>query len=71
MITLLDASVLIALGDAGHVHESAAMSFFEREAVPGGWATCPITENAFLRILSRDDSVGSVVLAGPSAVETS
>lgn len=53
MITLLDASVLIALGDAGHVHEAAALRFFENEAVPGGWATCPITENAFLRILSH------------------
>ncbi len=53
MITLLDASLLIALGDAGHVHEAAAMRFFETEAVPGGWATCPLTENAFLRILSQ------------------
>ena len=53
MITLLDASVLIALGDAGHVHEAAALRFFEQEAVPGGWATCPMTENAFLRILSH------------------
>lgn len=53
MITLLDVSVLIALGDAGHDHEAAAMRFFENEAVPGGWATCPLTENAFLRILSQ------------------
>ena len=53
MITLLDVSVLIALGDAGHVHEAAALQFFEHEAVPGGWSTCPITENAFLRILSH------------------
>lgn len=53
MITLLDASVLIALGDAGHDHEAAAMRFFENEAVPSGWVTCPLTENAFLRILSQ------------------
>lgn len=53
MITLMDASVLIALGDAGHQHESAALQFFETAAVPGGWATCPLTENAFLRILSH------------------
>lgn len=53
MITLLDASVLIPLGDAGHEHEAAALRFFENEAVPGGWATCPLTENAFLRILSQ------------------
>jgi hypothetical protein len=30
MITLLDASVLIALGDAGHVHEGAAMPLLVR-----------------------------------------
>ena len=53
MITLLDANVLIALGDAGHHHEAAAMRFFQNVAVPGGWATCPLTENAFLRILSQ------------------
>ena len=53
MITLLDASVLIPLGDAGHEQEAAALRFFENEAVPGGWATCPLTENAFLRILSQ------------------
>lgn len=53
MITLLDASVLIALGDAGHEHEAAALRFFQDQAVPGGWATCPLTENAFLRILSH------------------
>lgn len=53
MITLLDVSVLIALGDAGHEHEAAAMHFFEHQAVPGGWATCPLTENAFLRILGH------------------
>jgi len=66
MITLLDARVLIALGDAGHVHESAALRFFEREAVTGGWATCPTTENAFLRILSHPSypqSLGSPVEA--------
>jgi uncharacterized protein len=53
MIYLLDASVLIALGDAGHEHEAAALRFFENEAVRAGWATCPLTENAFMRILSH------------------
>lgn len=48
---LLDAHVLIALGDASHRHGDAAIRFFEGEAVRAGWATCPITENAFLRIL--------------------
>ena len=50
---LLDANVLIALGDAGHAHGDAAIRFFEEEAVRSGWATCPLTENAFLRILGN------------------
>jgi toxin-antitoxin system PIN domain toxin len=53
MITLLDANVLIALGDAGHRHEAPALRFFEQHAVTDGWATCPLTENAFLRIVGH------------------
>ncbi len=60
MITLLDASVLIALGDAGHAHAEAALHFFQHRAVREGWATCPLTENAFLRIQGRSGSVGSL-----------
>jgi toxin-antitoxin system PIN domain toxin len=51
MIHLLDANVLIALGDANHPHRGAALRFLERSATVDGWATCPLTENAFLRIL--------------------
>lgn len=53
MIYLLDASVLIALGDANHPHNSAALRFMEETASKVGWATCPLTENAFLRILGQ------------------
>ena len=53
MIHLLDANVLIALGDATHDHAEAALDFFETRAVHEGWATCPLTENAFLRILGN------------------
>jgi len=62
MIQLLDANVLIALADSAHPHRAAALRFFERRAVPEGWATCPLTENAFLRIQGRsgsDRSIGS------------
>lgn len=52
MIYLLDANVLIALIDQDHVHHDYAQSWFE-ETVTEGWATCPITENAFLRIAGR------------------
>ena len=50
---LLDANILIALGDADHVHHGRALLFFEKHAVTEGWATCPLTENAFLRILGN------------------
>jgi toxin-antitoxin system PIN domain toxin len=56
---LLDANVLIALGDAQHPHGDAALRFFEVHAVPAGWATCPLTENAFLRILGAPSYPGS------------
>lgn len=52
MITLLDINVLIALVHTEHPHHSPATRFFPR-AQPLGWATCPITENGFLRILGR------------------
>ena len=53
MIHLLDANVLIALGDATHDHAGAALDFFETCATREGWATCPLTENASLRILGN------------------
>lgn len=49
---LLDVNVLIALSDPTHVHYARTRSWFdaaEREA----WATCPLTENAFVRILGH------------------
>lgn len=50
---LLDANILIALADTDHVHHGRAMRFFGGHAVTEGWATCPLTENAFLRILGH------------------
>lgn len=52
MIYLLDANVLIAMIDQDHVHHDYAQSWFA-ETVTEGWATCPITEMAFLRIAGR------------------
>lgn len=49
---LLDVNVLLALGDPRHVHHEAAHAWFG--AGPrAAWATCPITENAFVRIVSH------------------
>jgi len=55
MIALLDVNVLIALVDTTHVHHAPAKQYFSL-AQSHGWATCPITENGFLRILGRPAS---------------
>jgi toxin-antitoxin system PIN domain toxin len=52
MIHLFDVNILIALGDSAHPHREEAMRF-QSECALTGWATCPLTENAFLRILGN------------------
>jgi toxin-antitoxin system PIN domain toxin len=52
MRALLDINVIIALLDRGHVMHAAARRWMERE-IDHGWATCPITENGVVRILSQ------------------
>lgn len=49
---LLDVNMLIALCDPLHQQHEAAHAWFERNA-ERGWATCPITENGFLRIAAH------------------
>lgn len=49
---LLDVNVLIALSDPMHVYHEAAHRWFSSEA-ESAWATCPITENGFVRITSH------------------
>ena len=64
---LLDVNVLIALFDESHVHHQIAHDWFSDNR-KRGWATCPITENGFLRVMSRPiegrASVRPGVLAG-------
>ncbi len=52
MRALLDVNVLIALLDSDHVSHGAAMSWFARHAREG-WASCPITQNGCVRIMSN------------------
>lgn len=52
MRALFDVNVLIALLDADHVHHRAASDWLAREG-QAGWASCPITQNGCLRILSH------------------
>jgi uncharacterized protein len=52
---LLDVNVLIALFDADHVHHDIAHDWFA-EHHSDGWATCALTENGFLRVLTNPRS---------------
>jgi uncharacterized protein len=52
MRALLDVNVLIALLDAGHAMHGKAMNWLERNA-HFGWASCPITQNGAVRIMSQ------------------
>lgn len=49
---LLDVNVLVALFDPDHVHHEPAHRWFaDHRAL--GWATCPLTENGLLRVLTH------------------
>ncbi len=49
---LLDVNLLVALFDPDHVHHDTAHDWFA-ESRGHGWATCPLTENGVVRILSN------------------
>ena len=51
MRALLDVNVLVALLDGGHLHHGLAMDWLAAHSRKG-WASCPLTENGCLRILS-------------------
>lgn len=52
MIALLDVSVLVPLFDDGHVHHEVAHDWFADNGVHG-WASCPLSENGVLRVLTN------------------
>ena len=49
---LLDVNVLIALLDADHLHHARAAAWLS-ENIAAGWASCPITQNGCVRIMSE------------------
>jgi len=51
-IALLDVNVLIALFDPDHIHHDLAHDWFAAQR-RHGWATCPLTENGFVRVISH------------------
>jgi hypothetical protein len=65
---LLDVNVLISLIDPAHVHHEAAHDWFARGGARA-WASCPLTENAVLRILGSPKypgGPGTPAMAAPS-----
>ena len=52
MRALLDVNVLLALFDPAHIHYSRAKQWFGAHGA-AGWASCPLTQNGFVRIVSN------------------
>ena len=52
MRSLLDVNVLIALLDSDHPFNGKMHRWWTDES-PNGWASCPITENGVIRIMSN------------------
>jgi uncharacterized protein len=54
MRALLDVNMLIALLDSDHASHDTAIGWFSKHARKG-WASCPITQNGCIRILSNQN----------------
>ena len=59
MRALLDVNVLIALLDSDHVHHLAAHAWLSAN-VEAGWASCPLTQNGCIRVMSQAAYPGSL-----------
>ena len=62
MRALLDVNVLIALLDGAHVGHATASAWLARE-VRHGWASCPLTQNGCIRIMSQPAYPGALAAA--------
>ncbi|MFC5379355.1 TA system VapC family ribonuclease toxin [Aquipuribacter nitratireducens] len=65
MRALLDVNVLLALFDPDHVDHRAAQAF--ATGLDDGWASCPLTQNGFLRIVSQPRYPSPVPVAEAAA----
>jgi toxin-antitoxin system PIN domain toxin len=52
MRALLDVNVLLALLDVDHIDHRRAQEWISEE-IQHGWASCALTENGFVRIISQ------------------
>ena len=63
MIALLDVNVLVALFDPAHANHEAAHQWFAVNRRQG-WATCPLTENGLVRVISNPRYPGRMTTIG-------
>jgi toxin-antitoxin system PIN domain toxin len=59
MRALLDVNVLLALFDPEQTHHRRAIAWWD-EAKGEGWASCPLTQNGFIRVISKPDYPNSL-----------
>ncbi len=59
-IALLDVNMLIALAWPSHVHHHVAHTWFAKNHTDG-WATCPLTQCAFVRVSSNPKIIPEAV----------
>lgn len=59
MRALLDVNVLIALLDGSHIHHGLVTDWLAKN-LRKGWASCPVTQNGCIRILSQPGYPNSV-----------
>ena len=62
MRALPDVNVLIALLDGSHIHHDLVTTWLSRN-LRSGWASCPVTQNGCIRILSQPGYPNSVPAA--------
>ncbi len=61
MRALFDLNALIAFLDADHVHNSKIHQWWSQNQGPG-WATCPLTQNGFVRIVSQPNYASRIAI---------
>lgn len=67
MRALFDINVLLALFDSSHLQHARALEWWSKN-MSFGWATSPLTENGYLRIVSQNSYPNPVPLSDAIAV---
>ncbi len=68
MRALLDINVLIALLDPDHVFHERAHAWWASQS-KSGWASCPLTENGVVRIMSNPAYSRAVIFSPGDLIE--